>query len=440
MVIGVLILGLFNLALGFGLAVAIEHAPKVQLRWRPRWKIRWPKLPRFRSRAPAVLEESASTLSKVLAALPELPPAPPPQAELPAQWLDALEESSVVAGSFVEASVQVLRLEVGKYRERLINIDEEIRGLVLPAMSDYLQTIATHVREVNIDWLGKQADAASHLSSRRGNLGTFEAAGLELENVLLDQAAQIETTLSNLQIIDFVSDVEASRKKLTREMCRLVDLAHTLRDRMSESLLSIMIAEGKAEGIDRKFQVDGLTNLSNRFGLEVLLQDWWRDDPNRQRLASCVLVDIDKLCKLNERHGARQVDVLLGGFGRWLNDQVRQDRGFDRVVRLSGEAFVLFLGDTGPRNATSAAERIRQTLAATTFELGEQTLELAISCGVVEIDKQDNSATLLKHLHATMRHAKQAGRDRTSLDEGNGPQVVEPPQFNVKGKVVRVHE
>lgn len=429
MISAILVFGVFNWTLGFALAVGLAQ---------------WPKVRRLRFRLP---RKVGAVEHHALPAQPEPPasPLPPPRpalvtpvVELPTAWLDALEENAVVATSFVEASVQVLRLEVGKYRERLLVIDDELRGLAAPATSDQLLTIATELREVNVEWLGKQADAASHLGSRRGSLGSFEEAGHELETVLLDQAAQIETTISNLQILDFSSEPEVGRKKLTRELCRLVDLSHVLRDRMSESLLSIMVAEGKTADIDRKFQTDGLTGLTNRFGLEMLLADWWHDDPARQRLASCVLIDLDRVHKLNEKYGPRRCDAFIGGFGRWLEAQLRRDRGCDRVTRLSGQAFLVFLGDTGPRNATSVAERVRQTLAVTTFEYNDELIELTTSLGVVEVDKKDTSATLIKHVQQCVRAAKQAGRNQTALDEGAGALPVEPPKFQVKAKVVKL--
>src|SRR5690606_15975828 len=152
------------------------------------------------------------------------------------------------------------------------------------------------------------------------------------------------------------------------------------------------------ETLDRKFQVDGLTGLLNRFGLEFLLHEWWRDEASQQRVVSCVQVDLDRMGKLNDRYGARHIDTLIAGVSQWLHQQVRHDRGYDRVVRLAGQSFLLFLGDTGPRNATSAAERIRQTLDVTTFELDDEPFELTASFGVVEIHKAESSAALLKRL------------------------------------------
>lgn len=429
MVAFTLLISILNLALGFGLAVALEAAP--------RWLERRAQALQQRKQSRAAATVKPETPS---AAQAPTGPAPTPVVELPNEWLNSLETEAVVATSFVEASVQVLRLEVGRYRERLLDIDARLRECAAGVSDESLMQIAAELVDVNRDWLTKQADAAGHLSQRRGSLGAFEEAGQELETTLLEQAAQIETTLSNLDSLDLTTDATLAQKKLSRELGRLVDLAHSLRDRMSESLLTIMVAEKKVGSFDRKFQIDALTALPNRFGWEVMLHDWWREDLPRQRLVSCVMIDLDRVGKLNEKYGARRVDWIIGGVARWVGDQLRADRGYDRAVRFSGQNLVLFLGDTGPRNALSAAERIRQTLEVTTFEIGDQTLELSATFAVVEIDKKDTSAKLVKRLQQTLRHAKQAGRNRTSLDEGSGPQDVEPPQFQVKARVVRLAE
>jgi diguanylate cyclase (GGDEF)-like protein len=463
MIWAILIFAILNLSFGFTLAVALEQAPRVRSRWEAWRKRRAAALAQQREIQPVIAGPvavaplpPASVTPPSAAQLPAPPmPAAPlpipiapanldaepvlePDAELPTDWLAALETEAPEAGNFVEASVQVLRLEVGHYRSRLLGVDDLLRTFDSPPTADDLQAIAHELCKVNQDWLHKQADAAAHLSDRRGSLGAFEGAALELENVLLDQAAQIETTLSNLSTLTIAADIDEAGKQLKRELCRLIDLAHTLRDRMSDSLVAIMAAEKKIHTLERKFQLDGLTGLLNRFGLEFLLEQWWRDDPARQRLVSCVQVDLDRISKLNDRHGARQIDSLLAGVARWIDAQVRRDRGCDCAVRLSGQSFLLFLGDTGARSAASAAERIRQNLKVTTFELDEEPFDLTASFAVAEIQKADNSVTLLSRLSQLVQQAKRSGRDRSILDEGSGPTPVEPPNFQARARTVHL--
>jgi diguanylate cyclase (GGDEF)-like protein len=424
MVALVLLLGGFNMALGFGLAVGLEQFPRLRRKWKRRHA--------------APVEPQKVVVKKIVKKKREAPVAPAPLSvdELPAEWFGALAEEAVVATSFVEASVQVLRLEVGKYRQKLVEVDTELRALGETPPPEQLADLTRRIDEINRDWLSKQAEAASHLSSKRGNLGSFETVGKDLEQTLLEQAAQIETTCSNVQSLDMASP--DAPKKMAREMVRLIDLAHALRDLMSEALLSITVAENKLSTLERKFQIDPLTAMPNRFGLETLLRDWWHSDPSRQRMVSCVLVDLDRTGKLNEQFGARRVDWMIAGIGRWLEDQLRRDRGCDRIARYDGQSFLLFLGDTGPRNATSAAERIRQTLDVTTFEIGQESFEATATFAVVEIEKRDSSERLWERLSSTLQFARKTSRNCTALEENGRASPVTPPQFQVKARVVRL--
>ena len=129
---------------------------------------------------------------------------------------------------------------------------------------------------------------------------------------------------------------------------------------------------------------------------------------------------------------------MLAALGRLLKTLVRQNRGFDRVGRCSGQSFLLFLGDTSARNALSGAERIRQSVEATSFRVGEAVVELTASYGVAELGKSETPAEFLKRLKQLVAEAKRAGRNRTCLDEGQGPQVLELPQYKVQGRVIDI--
>ena len=260
--------------------------------------------------------------------------------------------------------------------------------------------------------MAKQSEAAGHLGSRRGDLGGFDDVGGGLEDVLLDQAAQIETTCNNIDVLDFDSDVTAGCNRLVIEICRLIDLAHNLRDRMQESLVTIMRVDKRLDTLERRMQVDGWTGLLNRSGFEVVLYEWWRDDVARQRLVSIGLIDVDKLGRQNESGGTRRGDALLGAFGKLIKRTDRERSWFCAGgARFEGQMFAVFFGDTGPRNATSAIERIRQTIEATTFVAGEEEIELTVSCAVSEVAEERSAGNAL-----------QAFAEGSAVGQERGPQ------------------
>jgi len=363
----------------------------------------------------------------------------PPEEEIPEEWLAMLDDAAP-ANSFVEASIQVLRLEVGRYREKLIAIDAQIRAASETEDQTSLGTCLEELKQANLDWLERQAEASGHLQSRQGNLGDFGDIGSDLETILLEQTAQIETTCSNIDTLDFASDVAEGCRKLLNETAMLVDLAHSLRDGMQESLVAIMHHEGQLESLDANRQVDALTKLKNRPGLEAVFWRWWQDDPSRTRLASIGMIDIDKLSRINKEYGAPVGDRLVAAFGQLLTDLLRRDRGYDVPTRYAGQRFVIFFGDTGPRNAMGAVERIRQSIAETTFEYGGHEIELLASCAVTEVLPEDKTPSLFRRAAKALRGAKAAGGNCTFLDEGEGAKTVDPPSYEVKGRIVRIND
>ena len=173
-------------------------------------------------------------------------------------------------------------------------------------------------------------------------------------------------------------------------------------------------------------------------GLAAAMNKWWEKDGGRSRLMSIAHVDVDKYSGVNQRFGHRVGDRLLDGFAQLIKSLIREDRGYDVATQVSGQAFVLMFGDTGPRNATSAAERIRQTIEATTFEAKGTSIEVTISTGVAECMTDDSLDALLAKAKQAVKDAKNNGRNRTSLDEGDGPKVMDPPQYQVQDRVIQV--
>jgi diguanylate cyclase len=355
--------------------------------------------------------------------------------ELPAQWLELLESDAEV-GSFVEASVKVLKLEVGRYRDRLIGLEEETRRIDLA--SDELASCLARLEQINADWLVRQSEASGYLQERREGMGSLATIGARLEEVLVNQTAQIESTVNNLRSLDPVNASEHARTQCLVELLRLLGLAHELRDAMADTMSAILGAEDRLGGLKGDALTDELTGVLNRTAEQRKLWELMRDGAHRLRTVSFGLIDLDGLGKLNSKLGVMQVDGVLAATGRLLQSMVRTDRGDDALFRHSGQRFAIFFGDTGPNGATSAVERIRQTVEATTFHLADAEHSLTVTCGVTNVRQDDSIAELLTRTEKVLRTAKSSGRNSTMLDDGEGPLRVDPPQFKVKPRVIEL--
>jgi diguanylate cyclase (GGDEF)-like protein len=123
---------------------------------------------------------------------------------------------------------------------------------------------------------------------------------------------------------------------------------------------------------------DELTGVANRrFAvrqLHALLSRARRHDHE----LSVVLLDADRFKALNDRHGHGAGDDVLRELADRLRSRVREE---DVVARFGGEEFLVILPDTGASGAATAAEDLREAVAAQPFPVGRIALPLTVSVG-----------------------------------------------------------
>lgn len=421
----VVFVAVLNLILGYALAVYLKHRalPLVE-------------------RVIVVASENhrPSFLSR---SKPEPPTVETETPKIPDEWLDVLDETQQ-ANSFVEAAIHVLKLEIGKYRDQLVKINLQVRDCPTNPEGPSIGELLFELKQLNEQWLEQQASAAEHFHSRSHNLGDFASLGGNLEIVLEEQAAQIETTCNNIDVLDFETDLKAGCRRLTLEICKLLDMAHSLRDQMHESMVAVLKHERRLETLEKKLLVDSLTGIYNRTGIEAVLWNWWKDDPTRRRQVSIAILDVDRFGRINEQYNPIVGDKIIYGLGQFLADMITDDHAYDVAARYAGQQFFLFFTDTGPRNAMSAVEQIRQTLEQSTFRLMAEAgadiqITLSISAGVTEISQADSTEKLFGRVNKALQAAKKNGRNKSYIDEGSGPITFTPPEYQVVGRTIKLN-
>ncbi len=87
-------------------------------------------------------------------------------------------------------------------------------------------------------------------------------------------------------------------------------------------------------------------------------------------------------------------------------------RASDTVGRWGGEEFLVLCPETGLKEASAVADRLRLAIKAHPFAVaGNQT----VSAGVTEFRPGDTVDTLLGRADAALYRAKGEGRDRVAL-------------------------
>jgi diguanylate cyclase (GGDEF)-like protein len=156
--------------------------------------------------------------------------------------------------------------------------------------------------------------------------------------------------------------------------------------------------------------IDPLTGLFNRtFFFAAVDREIARSA--RSNRGFCVLMmDLDELKTINDRHGHYIGDRVLGGVGEVIRSGVRK---IDTAARYGGDEFVVLLPETDPTGAYVLAEKVRIGVTELDIAVPGSVLEASISVGVVSYpDDGRTSDELLISADQAMYASKRGGRNR----------------------------
>lgn len=142
--------------------------------------------------------------------------------------------------------------------------------------------------------------------------------------------------------------------------------------------------------------VDPLTELPKR-------------PPRAGRPATCVVVDLDQLRRINDLYGRRSGDAVI----RAAADRLRGLRTDSEVLcSLGGGRFCIWMAGKSDAEAATWAESARSALATTEIPLPEGMLRLTASFGVAAADEAAATAeAVLGRAIRALQTAKNSGRD-----------------------------
>jgi len=118
------------------------------------------------------------------------------------------------------------------------------------------------------------------------------------------------------------------------------------------------------------------------------------------------ILDIDRFKSINDNFGHVYGDEVLLIFSDLMKKSFRAN---DLLFRYGGEEFVVVLAPTTESDAFIVFERFRQILESFTFP---QVGKVTVSIGMVSINKQEHTTTLLEHADQALYYAKEHGRNQ----------------------------
>lgn len=151
---------------------------------------------------------------------------------------------------------------------------------------------------------------------------------------------------------------------------------------------------------------DTLTGVFNRTLLQSTLETAIRRFARSDTPMALIALDMDHFKSINDSLGHAAGDAVLAGVGDLLRKRVR---GSDRVFRLGGEEFLLYLYGTGTDGAVQLAEALRAEIESSRFV---DDWRVTASFGVAALCPDEEWSAWMKRSDDNLYRAKAGGRNR----------------------------
>lgn len=175
--------------------------------------------------------------------------------------------------------------------------------------------------------------------------------------------------------------------------------------------------------LEKMATTDSLTELANRYALDILLDQQTREAARHERPLSAIMIDIDHFKHLNDSSGHLAGDEVLRGIAETLRANLRAS---DIACRWGGEEFLIVLVNTDLDAATKVASTLRERIEQTPFEFAGRQITVTVSAGVAGYRANEPHELFVARTDALLYEAKHGGRNRVCSEiDGVAPAVSE---------------
>lgn len=190
---------------------------------------------------------------------------------------------------------------------------------------------------------------------------------------------------------------------------------------LSASVVSLLALIFAARTETQRFQLetlatrDSLTGVENRRAMEHELQMAVHTNLRNPAPYGLVMLDLDHFKRINDQYGHDAGDRVLVVFADLMRKSTRK---VDRLFRFGGEEFVLLLPGAGVAELDTATSHLMDRIRA---ELKSPSGAVTCSMGAAALLPGEEWPLWLARADAAMYRAKQGGRNRVEIDQGEHP-------------------
>jgi len=257
------------------------------------------------------------------------------------------------------------------------------------------------------------------------------------QNVITESATQIGSALEIILLSIALADrLNQEKRKAFNAQIEALEHEREARQAQEETLkiqkeanqmLEQRVNERTSELAELNAQLielnakDALTGLKNRGYFDEKFQHYYTTAYRLQKPLSLLIIDIDHFKQFNDNHGHLVGDECLVMVATAIKQVISHPE--DITCRYGGEEFVVILPETDQHGAYQVAEKIRQKVAETPFQIAAEQLQVTVSVGTNSLVPvtSENRNQMFDQADEALYKAKNQGRNQVA---GYQPKVM----------------
>jgi diguanylate cyclase (GGDEF)-like protein len=222
---------------------------------------------------------------------------------------------------------------------------------------------------------------------------------------------QASATTMKIGAQDYLRKSSLDPKTFVQSLRHAVDMMR-VEEALKDATLRLEAATSRLETLAN---VDALTEVLNRIGLERALQSEFSRAQRQGWNLVAALLDCDDFDRINASLGHAVGDVVLREISGRLRDTLRPT---DHIARIGSDEFLMLLPDTRLAEGMLVAEKVRLAVADSPLRLAQETIRVTASLGVLALPYDFCSIEeVLSLCRLAVRESKMLGKNRVSISE-----------------------
>ena len=238
----------------------------------------------------------------------------------------------------------------------------------------------------------------------------FAAAGLDL---FAGQSKRAQLIADPVREADELAQL---LRTVTGSAMSMIQVIETSQAQLNKSRSTLERLNAELAQTQTLARTDSLTGYCNRRAMEELIAREIARARRAKAPFSLAILDLDHFKDVNDQYGHAVGDQALIHVAGIIKDRLRET---DEICRYGGEEFVVTLPGADAAGALLVLDRMRIAVEETPLECAHGKLVLRFSAGVAQSIAPENKESLLQRADGALYKAKQCGRNRVEIADGN---------------------